>query len=572
MKKLILSILFALVALASFAQHQYGKQVTVSGTDTYTTTIVVPSPPPNYDKLVIYGVKFPNTNTGASTFNVTNISGAGAVAIRYNDGDSWEPLPAGKINVNTVYKLSYNGSYFQLEGDGAGGGTDTNTSFNALFDRSHAANFTLSRADTSAMNFFENGSGPIEMGFPDFSGLGLTKVLQFAFFRDMTDTVTFDLNGETVIMATADLTITNRTFLYVVYRPGNNQWYAASSTTLSGAVAGVEALIAGNLIDVDATDPANPIISVETGDKGDITIGSNTLTIDNFAVTNAKINDVAIGKITGFGTGIATALAINAGSAGAPVLFNGAGGTPSSLTGTNVTGVPIDAGTTGTLPETRGGTDQTTYTQGDILYSSSTNNLGKLGIGASGYVLSSSGTAPQWVASPDIGTHDLFISAAGMWPRVTGGCAALVRSEIATSLANIQSLDFDAATDEFAQVQFALPRSWNNGTITVVFYWTASSGTGNVVWTVAGGAYSDDDALTVALGTAQSVTDGLTATNDLMSSSATSAMTLAGTPADADFIFIQVSRDADNGSDTFSADAKLLGISIRLTTDASKDN
>ena len=35
------------------------------------------------------------------------------------------------------------------------------------------------------------------------------------------------------------------------------------------------------------------------------------------------------------GTGIATALAVNVGSAGAPVLFNGAGGTPSSLTLTN---------------------------------------------------------------------------------------------------------------------------------------------------------------------------------------------------------------------------------------------
>lgn len=40
------------------------------------------------------------------------------------------------------------------------------------------------------------------------------------------------------------------------------------------------------------------------------------------------------------GTGIATALAVNTGSAGAPVLFNGAGGTPSSLTLTNATGLP----------------------------------------------------------------------------------------------------------------------------------------------------------------------------------------------------------------------------------------
>lgn len=42
--------------------------------------------------------------------------------------------------------------------------------------------------------------------------------------------------------------------------------------------------------------------------------------------------------VSGLGTGIATALAVNTGSAGAPVLFNGAGGTPSSLVGTNITG------------------------------------------------------------------------------------------------------------------------------------------------------------------------------------------------------------------------------------------
>jgi len=43
--------------------------------------------------------------------------------------------------------------------------------------------------------------------------------------------------------------------------------------------------------------------------------------------------------VSGLGTGIATALGINVGSAGAPVLFNGAGGTPSSLTLTNALGL-----------------------------------------------------------------------------------------------------------------------------------------------------------------------------------------------------------------------------------------
>lgn len=47
---------------------------------------------------------------------------------------------------------------------------------------------------------------------------------------------------------------------------------------------------------------------------------------------------------TALGTGVATALGVNIGSAGAPVLFNGALGTPTSGTLSNVTGLPVSTG------------------------------------------------------------------------------------------------------------------------------------------------------------------------------------------------------------------------------------
>lgn len=59
--------------------------------------------------------------------------------------------------------------------------------------------------------------------------------------------------------------------------------------------------------------------------------------------TPAQVNTYVLSLM---GTGVATALGVNVGSAGAPVLFNGAGGTPSSLTLTNATGLPL-AGLTG---------------------------------------------------------------------------------------------------------------------------------------------------------------------------------------------------------------------------------
>ena len=48
----------------------------------------------------------------------------------------------------------------------------------------------------------------------------------------------------------------------------------------------------------------------------------------------------AVGEVTGYGTGVATALAVNVGSAGAPVVNGGALGTPSSGNLANCTGYP----------------------------------------------------------------------------------------------------------------------------------------------------------------------------------------------------------------------------------------
>ena len=64
-----------------------------------------------------------------------------------------------------------------------------------------------------------------------------------------------------------------------------------------------------------------------------------------------------------FGTGVQTALGVNIGSAGAPVLFNGALGTPSSGTLTNATGLPV-----GGISAT-GTPDNTTYLRGDGTWS-----------------------------------------------------------------------------------------------------------------------------------------------------------------------------------------------------------
>lgn len=167
------------------------------------------------------------------------------------------------------------------------------------------------------------------------------------------------------------------------------------------------------------------------------------------------------------------------------------------------------------------------------------------------------------------GTYTIPILAGSMTARATNGPAAGL-TESSTNKVMMRTLDFDQSTDEFAQIAIPMPKGWDEGTVTAQFGWKATT-TGNVVWTCAAVALSDDDAIDTAFGTAQSVTDSVTAVGDIMWSAFTSAITIAGTPAAEDLVVFQFSRDADNGSDTLAADAHLIGVRLKYTVNANDD-
>lgn len=56
------------------------------------------------------------------------------------------------------------------------------------------------------------------------------------------------------------------------------------------------------------------------------------------------------------------------------------------------------------LPEASGGTNQTTYTQGDLLYASAANTLSKLAKGSTGQVLGQTSTIPAWGSAVTLGS------------------------------------------------------------------------------------------------------------------------------------------------------------------------
>jgi hypothetical protein len=174
------------------------------------------------------------------------------------------------------------------------------------------------------------------------------------------------------------------------------------------------------------------------------------------------------------------------------------------------------------------------------------------------------------VQNPSGGKHSIWVPAVAMIPRTTNG-AASGTAESSSNKVMIKTLDFDQSTDEFAQFTINMPKSWNEGTVTARFIWSAAGGDGDVIWGVQGLALGDADTIDTAFGTAVTVTDNDGTTGTLRITAETSAMTIGNTPAEGDAVVFQVYRDADNGSDTFNADARLHGVMLFYTTSAVTD-
>ena len=245
------------------------------------------------------------------------------------------------------------------------------------------------------------------------------------------------------------------------------------SSTYAGTVTSVS--FTGGIITV-ATASTTPALTV-AGTSGGIPYFSSATTWATSAALAA--NAIVLGggagaapATTTTGTGVVTALGVNTGTAGAFVVNGGVLGTPSSGTVTNLTGTAsiningtvgattantgafttvsatgvitstvatgtapftvasttqvanLNAATAGTaaalsatLAATSGGTGQSSYAVGDLLYASTTTALSKLADVATGNALISGGvsTAPSW------GKIGLTTHVSGTLPVANGG-------------------------------------------------------------------------------------------------------------------------------------------------------
>ena len=169
------------------------------------------------------------------------------------------------------------------------------------------------------------------------------------------------------------------------------------------------------------------------------------------------------------------------------------------------------------------------------------------------------------------GKETMWIPASAMYGATTNGADAQ-QVETTATRPDMNVLDFDPSTAEYAQFSVGFPKSWAAGTVTFQVYWTPSTtNTGNAIFGLQGVSCGDSDTIDVAYGTAAEVTDaGIGTVEDQQITSESGAVTIAAA-GDGEQTYFQLYRDAADGSDTFTGDARVLGIRLFFTTDLAND-
>jgi len=169
------------------------------------------------------------------------------------------------------------------------------------------------------------------------------------------------------------------------------------------------------------------------------------------------------------------------------------------------------------------------------------------------------------------GKETMWVPASAMYGATTNG-ADPQQVETTATRPDMKVLDFDASTAEYSQFSIGFPKSWNAGTVTYQVYWTPSStNTGNCIFGLQGVSCGDSDTIDVAFGTGVEVTDaGIGTVEDQQITSESGAVTISNA-GDGEQTYFQLYRDAADGSDTFTGDARVLGIRLFFTTDLAND-
>jgi hypothetical protein len=368
-----------------------------------------------------------------------------------------------------------------------------------------------------------------------------------------------DITGSTGIILENDETITNST----------NGEVAINGTVVvgTGAAAG----------------------TLKSSGNFDLTLATGNTTTGTITITDGSNGDIAIAPNGTGAVTVADDLKLTSDSA---VLAFGADG-DATLTHTDDVGITLNStnklmfndatqfiqGTSGTVLSIAA-TDEIDLTATAVDLNGTLNVSGVLTTGSTielGHATATTLSGSSGELSVEgsvvkkVGLEDMWIPAAAMTPTESGGCADIESVETTADRPDLRVLDFDTSSVEKAQFQVVFPKSWDAGTVTFTAYWTASStNTGTVCWGLAGISMGDGDLIDTAFPTPTNATaKAHSGTVEDLNISATSGNVTITAAADNELVFFELSRQT--GSDDYNADARLIGIKLHYTTEASTD-
>lgn len=160
--------------------------------------------------------------------------------------------------------------------------------------------------------------------------------------------------------------------------------------------------------------------------------------------------------------------------------------------------------------------------------------------------------------------QSIWIPATAMYPASVTPCADLATTSMGAAKPSLKTLDFDSSTQEYCEFAIAFPKGWDEGTITMQYYWSHPSTTTNfgVAWGLQGRAFSDGDDLNTSWVAGTVVTDTGGNTNYQYITAESGTLTLDGSPAAGDLCCFRIYRHVTNAGDTLAVDARLHGMKI----------